>query len=164
MTLTVICVSYSGVTGSLCTLSLAPTPGLGTVLTTSCHRLFTSFVSSPVRCEPHEERVKGSVWLLEGFVTLTETCCFGAPAETKDGIRFFLGGQLVGQLTSRSSPPAQNRCPEQSDSLCGNNKRSELPFVTFLTTDITFYTGIRWWIMIVGAADHRLIAAGLPDI
>ena len=26
------------------------------------------------------------------------------------------------------------------------------------------YTGIRWWIMIVGAADHRLIAAGLPDI
>ena len=26
------------------------------------------------------------------------------------------------------------------------------------------YSGIRWWIMIVGAADHRLIAAGLPDI
>ena len=26
------------------------------------------------------------------------------------------------------------------------------------------YTGIQWWIMIVGAADHRLIAAGLPDI
>ena len=26
------------------------------------------------------------------------------------------------------------------------------------------YTGIRWWIMIVGAADHRLIATGLPDI
>ena len=26
------------------------------------------------------------------------------------------------------------------------------------------YSGIRWWIMIVGAADHRLITAGLPDI
>ena len=23
---------------------------------------------------------------------------------------------------------------------------------------------LRWWIMIVGAADHRLIAAGHPDI
>ena len=41
---------------------------------------------------------------------------------------------------------------------------SDKPGLKIIIVVYVDYTGIRWWIMIVGAADHRLIAAGLPDI